>query len=149
MRRFELKPAYLAAVAGRPEPLAGLVDLPIARRGGGSLLREIRPDGRRAETGYRCLASKGDISLLELHPRTGRTHQLRVHCAALGCPILGDRDYGDSRSLSLSAALDIHTQQLCAARLTLPHPLTGQRVTIVSRQAPIFPDCGKILAQNG
>ena len=60
-------------------------------------------------------------ALLALWPRTGRTHQLRVHCAAIGCPILGDRKYGGEEAL-LAAVADLRRLHLHARRLALPHP---------------------------
>ena len=61
-------------------------------------------------------------SLLELHPLTGRTHQLRLHCAYLGCPILGDPQYATAVSRALSDALGLTGQQLCAVSLRFAHP---------------------------
>ncbi len=138
LREGRMEKTYLAAVAGSPPENAGTVAFPIARRGGGSLLREVSPDGQAARTDYRLLARGGGLSLLELRPQTGRTHQLRVHCAALGCPILGDRDYGTDASRALSEALGARTQQLCAASLAFPHPLTGESMSVVSRQRPVW-----------
>lgn len=133
---------YLAAVCGQMPADQGTIDLPIARRGGGSLLREVRPDGQRAVTEYQVLAQADGLSLLELRPVTGRTHQLRVHCAALGCPILGDGDYGGRTDL-------VTTQQLCAHSLELPHPLTGEALRIVSQQRPRFPEIEKFFPESG
>ncbi len=135
----QLRKTYLATVSGAPPAVAGTVDAPIARRGGRSLLREIRPDGQPARTEYRLLDRSGDYALLELRPVTGRTHQLRVHCASLGCPILGDRDYGRGEPCGL---------QLCAAALALPHPLTGVPLELRSRQRPRFP-ASNFLPSNG
>ncbi len=138
-RAGQLRKTYQATVRGSmPEP-SGIIDLPIRRRDGGSLLREVHPDGQAAVTRYRVLNERGGLSLLELEPVTGRTHQLRVHCAALGCPILGDRDYGGGSDT-------VPHQQLCAVSLTLPHPLTGEPLTIYSRQRPFFP---KFLTADG
>ena len=138
-RAGQLRKTYQATVRGSmPEP-SGIIDLPIRRRDGGSLLREVHPDGQAAVTRYRVLNERGGLSLLELEPVTGRTHQLRVHCAALGCPILGDRDYGGGSDT-------VPHQQLCAVSLTLPHPLTGEPLTIYARQRPFFP---KFLTADG
>lgn len=138
-RAGQLRKTYQATVRGSmPEP-SGIIDLPIRRRDGGSLLREVHPDGQSAVTRYRVLNERDGLSLLELEPVTGRTHQLRVHCAALGCPILGDRDYGGGSDT-------VPHQQLCAVSLTLPHPLTGEPLTIYSRQRPFFP---KFLTADG
>lgn len=134
-----IEKTYLAAVYGVPVPSEDTIDLPIARRPGGSLLREVREDGQSARTCYHVVSARDGAALLELKPQTGRTHQLRVHCQAIGCPILGDRAYGTTASLALSKSLEIQTQQLCAKRLTFPHPLSGERLTISSRKNPIFP----------
>ena len=71
-------------------------------------------------------------ALLRLTPTTGRTHQLRVHCAFLGCPMLGDPQYGTTASQALSTRLGLSYQQLCARELHFPHPMTGVEVSIQS-----------------
>lgn len=139
LQQGQIEKTYLASVCGVPVPVKGTIDLPIARRPGGSLLREIREDGQSAITCYHVISTLDGASLLELKPQTGRTHQLRVHCQAIGCPILGDRAYGTAVSLAMSEFLSIPTQQLCAKSLTFPHPLSGERLTIFSRKNPIFP----------
>jgi 23S rRNA-/tRNA-specific pseudouridylate synthase len=73
-----------------------------------------------------------DRTLLELQPLTGRTHQLRVHCAHMGYPILGDPQYGNEASRAASGRLP--SQLLCAKRLTFPHPMTGEVMTFLSHQ---------------
>ena len=90
-------------------------------------------------TQYRVLERAEKTALLELHPLTGRTHQLRLHCMASGFPILGDPQYTSPESTAYSAAHGLFTQQLCAARLVFPHPMTGERMEILSRQAVFFP----------
>ena len=79
------------------------------------------------------MLERGDsISRLELRPITGRTHQLRLHCAYLGCPILGDPQYGSPESMAFSAALGIPSQLLCAKGLEFTHPITGKHLTLES-----------------
>ena len=90
--------------------------------------------GQTAKTDDRVLNRCGEYSVLELHPRTGRTHQLRVHCAFSGFPILGDPQYNTPESAALSEQLGLITQQLCAASLRFSHPLTGETVEICSKQ---------------
>ena len=72
--------------------------------------------------------------MLQLRPVTGRTHQLRVHCAHCGYPILGDPQYGSEDSQRLSETLGLETQRLCAKQLRFTHPITGEWITIESRQ---------------
>ena len=88
-----LEKVYEALTLGGPEAEEGLIDLPIAKLPNPSLLRWVSPAGKPARTRYRVL-ERGEICRLELRPLTGRTHQLRVHCAYLGFPILGDPQYG-------------------------------------------------------
>ena len=124
---------YEALVFGKPEAAEGTVTAPIARCELPSLLRKIDPSGKPCQTLYRVLESNGSVSRLELHPITGRTHQLRLHCAYLGRPILGDPQYGSPESMAFSAALGLETQLLLAEQITLPHPMTGQALTITSQ----------------
>ncbi|HTW54554.1 MAG TPA: RNA pseudouridine synthase [Stellaceae bacterium] len=92
----KVEKVYWAVVQGAPAEAQGIIDAPLrkdtARRVGWRM--EIDPTGQRAVTEYRVLGSAGGRSWLELRPKTGRTHQIRVHCAALGCPVVGDPTYG-------------------------------------------------------
>lgn len=117
---------YLAVCMGAPPQSEGTVDLPIGRAPGSAIQRRTDPDGQSARTDYRVLEAKDGLSLVELTPRTGRTHQLRVHMAALGCPLAGDWLYGEEdRNLIARPALH-------AARVTLTHPLTGARLDVAA-----------------
>ncbi len=124
---------YHALVFGGPQGDSGLIDAPIARKPLPSLLREVRPDGKPSRTEFAVLERNEKLCKLELRPITGRTHQLRVHCAHMGFPILGDPQYGTAESLALSAALGLQTQALCAWALELNHPMTGERLILRSR----------------
>lgn len=129
---------YTAAVYGQPPRAEGTLDFPIARLSETSLLRCVREDGKPALTNYRVLARTDYSALLALLPRTGRTHQLRVHCAHAGFPILGDAQYGTEASQAFSCAHGIHTQRLCASSVQCIHPLTQEPLEINSAQA-VFP----------
>jgi tRNA pseudouridine32 synthase/23S rRNA pseudouridine746 synthase/23S rRNA pseudouridine1911/1915/1917 synthase len=87
---------YWAVVAGAPAEHQGRIEAPLAKqpRGVVGWRMVIDPAGQAAATEYRVLAAAGGRSWLELRPRTGRTHQIRVHCATLGCPVVGDPAYG-------------------------------------------------------
>lgn len=128
-REGKLSKTYYALVFGQP-PKEGTVDAPIARRETPSLLRYVDASGKPCLTTYRCLEKRGDHSLMELHPITGRTHQLRVHCAYIGYPILGDPQYGNAPSLELAKAMGIETQALCAGKLEFIHPITGESLCL-------------------
>lgn len=123
---------YEALTFGGPEEDEGIIDAPIARCPLPSLLREIRPDGKESVTRYRVLRRGSPVCHLSLEPVTGRTHQLRLHCAYMGFPILGDPQYGSERSMAFSAALGQHTQMLLAKRLEFTHPVTGEEMALES-----------------
>lgn len=92
----EVEKTYWAVVEGVPEASSGVIDLPLAEDARAFGRRRMRPDpnGKPASTRWDVLASQGGLSWLALTPLTGRTHQLRVHCAASGWAILGDTRYG-------------------------------------------------------
>lgn len=131
-----LEKVYRARIYGHMPQAAGQIDLPIARRPKPSLLRCVSPEGQPSLTRYCCLEQGENMSLVELRPVTGRTHQLRVHCAHLGCPILGDPQYGTEESLALSRLLGYESQQLCASELHFAHPMTGEAMHLYSKMTP-------------
>ena len=128
-----VRKTYEALVWGRPGP-GGVIDLPIGRHPTARVRMAVRPGGRPARTAYRLAICYGPVSMLELHPETGRTHQLRVHLSALGHPIVGDRTYGGAgrdagvRDRATREALQAYRGlALHARRLELNHPVTGER----------------------
>ena len=139
LQAAQVQKTYEALIWGAPPEISGIWRFPIARKGGESLLREVREDGQTAETRFRILRRFADCTHMELEPVTGRTHQLRVHCAHVGCPILGDPQYGTEASLTLSRQMELPHQQLCAVTLEFLHPMTGTPVTIRSRQQLLLP----------
>ena len=124
---------YYARTFGGPGAEAGIIDAPIARKPLPSLLREVRPDGKPSLTRYRVLERREESCLLELEPVTGRTHQLRLHCAHMGFPILGDPQYGSAASVAYSQGLGLTTQLLCAKCLEFTHPITGETLHLESK----------------
>jgi len=128
----DVRKTYHAWVLGSPEA-SGVIDAPIARRPLPSLLRYVAPEGKPSLTQYRVLDREGAFSKLALRPVTGRTHQLRVHCAYMGWPILGDPQYASAESAAASESLGLVCQQLCAKRLEFSHPLTGENLLLESR----------------
>ncbi len=132
LQETDIRKTYHALVFGGPEPDQGTIDAPIARRPLPSLLRYVSPEGKPAVTEFRVLERGEGICKLALRPVTGRTHQLRVHCAYMGYPILGDPQYGSPESQAYSAELGLQHQVLCAKRLEFTHPVTGERITLES-----------------
>jgi 23S rRNA pseudouridine955/2504/2580 synthase len=128
-RSRHVQKTYWAVVAGRPEPDEGRIDRALVRFGGlrggerTALAAPGEEDAARAITDYRTLDHAGKrLAWLHLSPHTGRTHQLRVHCASMGTPILGDRKYGGETVRLEGFADRLH---LHARALTLPHPSGG------------------------
>ncbi len=124
---------YLAVVYGVPGAAEGCIDFPIRRLSEQDMKRVCAPDGQNARTDWRLLETREGLSLLELRLFTGRTHQIRVHCAAMGWPLLGDRLYGTEASLARSDALKETMQALWCTRLTFRHPADGRAVTLTAR----------------
>lgn len=135
-----VRKTYHACTYGGPPDECGMIDAPIARKPLPSLLREIRADGKPSQTRYRVLQRSQTVCVLALEPITGRTHQLRLHCAHMGFPILGDPQYGSVCSQKFSEQYGIFTQLLCAKELKFTHPITGAELTLVSEMDAQFPD---------
>ncbi|MBE7002389.1 MAG: RluA family pseudouridine synthase [Ruminococcaceae bacterium] len=123
---------YHALVWGGPEEASGTIDAPIARLPLPSLLRQVHPEGKPSLTEYTVLERGEKTCKLALQPITGRTHQLRVHCAYMGFPILGDPQYATPEVLAYSQKLGLSTQALCAKGIAFSHPITGCRIEITS-----------------
>ena len=138
LQQTDLDKTYHALTFGGPEEDCGVIDAPIARRPLPSLLRFVSPEGKPSRTEFRVLERSKKLCKLELRPVTGRTHQLRVHCAHMGFPILGDPQYGSLESLAFSEEAGIRTQLLCAKRLEFVHPLTGERLVLESEMTPLL-----------
>ncbi len=119
---------YLAVVEGMPPRTQGVIDLPIGKADGATIRREVRADGKPARTYYRVLETRGDRSLLRLRLETGRTHQIRVHLCALGCPVAGDFLYGTELD-DLPGRFALHS-----ALVRLRHPVTGEWI---ERESPL------------
>lgn len=122
-----LQKTYHARVLGGPAADSGVIDAPIARKPLPSLMRYVNPEGKPSVTEYRVLARYEKTCLLALRPITGRTHQLRVHCAHMGFPILGDPQYGTAQAKAYAPS-----QLLCAKKLAFTHPVTGQPLCLES-----------------
>ena len=121
---------YLAMTDGAPETAQGIIDLPIAKAPGATVKRIISPDGKPSETMYRVLEEKDGKALLLLELKTGRTHQIRVHLSAIGCPVRGDFLYGEEQPEEYPGRFALHS-----AALETVHPVTGEKILLTSRPA--------------
>ena len=129
---------YLAIVVGEPPQPKGTVDAPIGKEDAASVRRIITPAGKPSVTHYEVVSRHGSLTLLRLVLQTGRTHQIRVHMASLGCPVYGDFLYGREEE-SLPGRFALHS-----ASIRLTHPITGETIRV---QAPL-PDILQSLLQK-
>lgn len=120
----ELTKEYMAVCVGVPSPPKGTIDAPIRREAEGIIKRCIKEDGKPSLTEYEVIEEKGGLSLVKLYPKTGRTHQLRLHLSHIGTPILGDFLYGEEIS---GERTRLHCHTLC-----FPHPFTGKAMKITA-----------------
>ena len=125
-RQRTVDKTYHALVQGYPDPLEGTIDAPIGRHPKADYKFAVMADGRHSVTHYETLEAHRFASLLEIHLETGRTHQIRVHMAALKHPCVGDLTYGADPVLARRVGLE--RQWLHAVRLGFEHPDTGEHV---------------------
>lgn len=132
----DFRRSYLAVCDGVPDPPAGTIDAPLGPVEDSLIQRQIRPDGSPARTHYQVLSTHGSRALVSLELETGRTHQIRVHMASIGCPLTGDFLYGTENT-----AL-IPRPALHSAALHLTHPVTGAALSLT---APLPADMRALL----
>lgn len=132
----EFRRIYLAVCLGGPAEERGTVDAPIGMAEGSIVARAVRPDGLPARTHYRVLERRGDRALVRLELESGRTHQIRVHMAHLGCPLAGDFLYGtEDKDLIPRPALH-------SSELTVRQPVTGETLTFT---CPLTADMARLM----
>jgi len=136
LKERSVEKTYLALVEGTPKPAEGVIDAPIARDPRNRKRMAVLEGGRAALTHYRLVERLPAVSLLEVRPKTGRTHQIRVHLAAIGHPIVGDHVYGKPSQTGRPAKL-VARQFLHAWRIVFTHPRTGERMEV---EAPLAAD---------
>lgn len=120
----EFEKQYLAVCTGTPHPKCGRIDAPILREKAGIIKRCIDENGKYAVSDYEVVSESGGLSLVRLYPKTGRTHQLRLHLSYIGTPIYADFLYGK----------DVENERirLHCERVTFTHPFTGEKMKITA-----------------
>lgn len=118
---------YLALVDGTPETPEGIIDAPIGRDPRQRKRMAVTRDGREAVSEYRMVEQFAYHSLLEVFPKTGRTHQIRVHLAFIGCPVVGDGVYGRRKQ-----RIKLKRHFLHAAAITFTQPESGELVEVTA-----------------
>lgn len=123
---------YLAVCVGLPPP-SGIIELPLARHPVHRQSMAVREGGKEAVTHYEVISKNGELSLVKIILKTGRTHQIRVHMSHLGFPILGDTLYGKA---SANKKWGIQRQLLHAHILEFSHPVSGEKTVIAAKKLP-------------
>ncbi|MBL7064493.1 MAG: RluA family pseudouridine synthase [Anaerolineae bacterium] len=136
-KRRQVAKTYLALVEGQVQPREGVIEAPVGRDKRQRKKMAVVRSGRDARTLYRAIERFANHTLLEVRPHTGRTHQVRVHLAWLGYPVVGDVVYGRRRQRLLQGRHFLH-----AARLRFIHPTTKEEVEF---EAPLPPELAAVL----
>lgn len=148
--QFKAKTArreYLAVVYGAPRETSGTIDLPIGRHPVDRKKMAIVPEekgGRRAVTHWQIRERLGNFTVMQFQLETGRTHQIRVHSAQMGHPVVGDPLYGSGRSVGVN----LPGQALHAWKLTLQHPVSGEWIEAIAPPPEIFTKLLNVLRQR-
>lgn len=139
LKERKVEKTYVALVEGRIDPPQGVIDAPIARDPRHRKRMAVVRGGRAAHTRYRLLREVDGHSLVEVRPETGRTHQIRVHLASIGHPLVADVVYGRAKATAPAPRQFLHAQ-----RLAFRHPRTGERLEL---EAPLPEDLSRALAE--
>jgi 23S rRNA pseudouridine1911/1915/1917 synthase len=142
----EIKKTYTALVWGSFSERKGEIVLPIGRSRLDRKKMSISIDrGREAVTRFEVVEEFKNAALLDIHPETGRTHQIRVHLSYIGHPIIGDQTYGSSQSKKMSREIGAERQLLHARKLEFSHPVTGKQIVLEDKLSGDLLKCLKIL----
>lgn len=123
---------YTAILVGVPSPVSGTVDVPISRTDDSIIKRQVSENGAKSKTIYKVIKNNSKMSLVEVSPVTGRTHQIRVHMAHIGCPLYADFLYGTE--------IENETFYLHCSSLSFTHPFTDQKVNLTCDLPHYFKD---------
>jgi 23S rRNA pseudouridine1911/1915/1917 synthase len=140
LRERKISREYLALVEGVLKPPTGTIDAPIGRDPNTPTRRAVIREGKHARTHYRLIENfdERDLAYVKVTLETGRTHQIRVHFAAIGHPVVGETSYGSRREAGLSPRIFLH-----AGELRFQHPAGGGEIVVTS---PLPPDLAAVLA---
>ncbi|MDD3520797.1 MAG: RluA family pseudouridine synthase [Actinomycetota bacterium] len=126
----KIKKTYIALVLGNFKEKTGLIDIPISRSKKNRKMMDVSVSGRRSETEFKVLKTYESCSLIEVCPKTGRTHQIRVHFSHIGHPVIGDKTYGNKETKLIAGNIGLERHFLHASRITFIHPFTDKIIDI-------------------
>ncbi len=148
-RNREIKKTYVALVLGSFSENKGEIILPVGRSRLNRMKMSVSIDkGREAVTRFEVAEEFKYCTLLNVCPRTGRTHQIRVHLSYIGHPVMGDDLYGNSDSKKLSKELGLARQFLHAKKLEFNHPLTGEKISLEDELSDDLQECLEVLRKK-
>lgn len=130
VKNREIKKIYCAICHGVPDKAEGVIDFPIARENESIIKRCVRDDGKESQTRYKVEKTDGEYSLVFAEPITGRTHQIRVHFAHIGCPLFGDKLYGSD--------IENERVRLHCRSLEFRHPISKNKVKVFAESPEDF-----------
>lgn len=148
-KKRQVEKTYVALVAGSFNEKSGKISLPVGRsRIDRKKMAVCIDSGRSAVTDFEVMESFKGCTLLKVYPKTGRTHQIRVHLNYIDHPVIGDLSYGNSDSAKLANVLGLSRQFLHAQKLTFCHPYTNKKIEIEDELADDLKKCLEILKKN-
>jgi len=115
--------------------------MPIGRSSRDRKKMGIVADGRESVTEFKIINEFKDCTLIDVYPKTGRTHQIRVHFSFIGHPVIGDKDYGNSQSEKIAKRISLSRQFLHAKRIVFIHPVTDKEIDLVDELPSDLKDC--------
>ena len=143
LKNHEIKKTYLALVRGNVKENEATIDMPIGRSDNVRTKMAIKKNGKNAVTHFKVLRRYGDYTLLEVKIETGRTHQIRVHMAEIGYPVVGDEVYSNGKN-----PFNVKGQMLHAWKLELMHPTKHNKMKLEAELPQYFKDVLKILGKE-
>ena len=145
----EVRKTYVALVWGLFNEKEGEIELPIGRSRLDRKKMSVAIDGgKKALTSFKVMEEFNNCSLLNIYPKTGRTHQIRVHFSYIDHPVIGDKKYGNKYSDKLALEIDLNRQFLHAKKLIFKNPVTGEEMTIEDELADELRECLEKLRRN-
>lgn len=137
----KVKKTYEALVLGSFSESGGVINMPIGRSSKDRKKMGIVADGRESVTEFKIINEFKDCTLTDVYPKTGRTHQIRVHFSFIGHPVIGDKDYGNKESEKIAKRLNLSRQFLHAKRIVFIHPVTDKEIDLVDDLPSDLKDC--------
>lgn len=144
----EIKKTYVALVLGNFKESGGTINMPVGRSMKDRKKMGVVIRGRESLTDFKIISQFKDCSLIDVYPKTGRTHQIRVHFSFIGHPVIGDKDYGNSQSEKIAKEIGLSRQFLHAKRIVFNHPVTDVEMDLNDELPADLKNCIDKLQKN-